>query len=304
MIVAFVDEYKEKFGVEPICEQLTELGCKFAPSTYYEARGRKPSKRAVRDESLKEVITSEYTKNYSVYGPRKMWMHLRRKDHPVARCTVERLMRILALQGARRGKVKRTTIGDPRAVRAQDLVKRDFAPLAPNRLWVADFTYVWTTAGWVYVAFVIDAYARRILGWKVSSSMTTGLVLDAINQAIFTRRREGVKDLSGLVHHNDAGSQYTSVRFTDRLTEAGIKPSIGTVGDAHDNSLAESINGLYKTELINPGKPWRDAVHVETETAAYLRWYNYDRLYEYCGDIPPVELERNFYCQNPASEVA
>lgn len=160
----------------------------------------------MRDESLKEIITQAYRKNYSVYGPRKMWMHLRRKGHPVARCTVERLMRILALQGGLRGKVKRTTVGDPRAARAQDLVKRDFAPLAPNRLWVADFTYVWTRAGWVYVAFVIDAYARRILGWKVSSSMTTDLVLDAINEAIFTRRREGVKDLSGLIHHNDAGS--------------------------------------------------------------------------------------------------
>jgi putative transposase len=233
-----------------------------------------------------------------------MWMHLRRKRVDVARCTVERLMRILALQGARRGKVKRTTIGDPGAARAQDLVKRKFAPLAPNRLWVADFTYVWTTAGWVYVAFVIDAYARRILGWKVSTAMTTDLVLDAINQAIFARRREGVKDLSGLIHHNDAGSQYTSVRFTERLVEAGISASIGTVGDAHDNSLAESINGLYKTELINPGKPWRDATHVEVETATYLRWFNYDRLYEFCGDIPPVELERNFYCQTAPTEVA
>ena len=293
-----------EFGVEPICEQLGELGCKFAPSTYYEARGRRPSKRAVRDEALKATILHEYKRNYSVYGPRKMWMHLRRRGHPVARCTVERLMRVLALQGARRGKVKRTTIGDLRAARAQDLVKRDFAPQAPNRLWVADFTYVWTSAGWVYVAFVIDAYARRILGWKVATSMTTDLVLDAINQAIFARRREGVKDLAGLIHHNDAGSQYTAVRFTDRLAELGIKPSIGTVGDAHDNSLAESINGLYKTELVKPNGPWRDAGHVESETAAYLRWFNYDRLYEYCGDIPPAELERNFYCQKPASDVA
>ena len=284
--------------------QLTELGCKFAPSTFYEARGRKPSKRAVRDEELKARIVDEHKRNYSVYGPRKMWMHLRRKDVDVARCTVERLMNIVGLQGARRGKVKRTTVAGAGAHRAKDLVGRDFAPLAPNRLWVADFTYVWTAAGWVYVAFVTDAYARRILGWKVATSMTTDLVLDAINQAIFARRREGVKDLSGLIHHNDAGSQYTAVRSTERLLEAGIQASIGTVGDAHDNALAESINGLYKTELINPGKPWRNAAHVETETAAYLRWFNYDRLYEFCGDIPPVELERNFYCRSTADEVA
>ena len=230
-------------------------------------------------------------------------MHLRRQGVDVARVTVERLMKALGLQGARRGKVKRTTIAG-RGVRPGDLVGRNFAPLAPNKLWVADFTYVWTVAGWVYVAFVIDAYARRVVGWKVSTVMSTDLVLDAINQAIFARRREGVKDFSGLIHHNDAGSQYTSVRFTDRLVEVGIDASTGTVGGAHDNALAESINGLYKAELINPGKPWRNAAHIEIETATYLRWYNYDRLYEYCGDIPPVELERTFYCANAGGAVA
>jgi putative transposase len=244
---------------------------------------------------LKAAILKEYDENYRCYGARKMWLELRGKGIDVARCTVERLMKTLGLQGARRGKVKRTTTPDPAATRAQDLVKRNFCPLAPNKLWVADFTYVSTLAGWVYVAFVIDAYARRILGWKVSTSMTTDLVLDAINQAIFARRREGVKDLSGLIHHNDAGSQYTSVRFTERLLEAGIDASIGTVGDAHDNSLAESINGLYKTELIKPRRPWRNANHVEAETATYLDWFNNRRLYEYCGDMPPVKLERIFY---------
>lgn len=187
-----------------------------------------------------------YDENYRCYGARKMWLSLRGDGVDVARCTVERLMRTLGLQGARRGKVKRTTILDPGATRPGDLAKGNFRPLAPNTLWVADFTYVSTQSGWVYVAFVIDAYARRILGWKASTSMTTDLVLDAINQAIFTRRREGVKDLSGLVHHNDAGSQYTSVRFTDRLVEAGINASIGVVGDAHDNALAESINGYTR----------------------------------------------------------
>ena len=252
---------------------------------------------------MKVEILKEYDENYKCYGARKMWLELRGKGIDVARCTVERLMTTLGLQGARRGPVKRTTVPDPAATRAQDLVKRDFNPLAPNKLWVADFTYVSTLAGWVYVAFVTDAYARRILGWKVSTSMTTDLVLDAINQAIFTRRREGVKDLSGLIHHNDAGSQYTSVRFTERLLEAGIDASIGTVGDAHDNSLAESINGLYKTELIKPRRPWRNANHVEAETATYLDWFNNRRLYEYCGDMPPVKLELIFYGALSTSEV-
>lgn len=247
---------------------------------------------------------AEYDENYRCYGARKMWLHLRQAGHEVARCTVERLMKVLGLAGAQRGKVKRTTIADPAAARAKDLVNRDFAPLAPNRLRVADFTYVSTQAGWVYVAFVIDAYARRILGWKVSTSMTTDLVLAAINQAIFTRKREGVKDLAGLIHHNDAGSQYTSVRFTGRLLEEGIDPSIGTVGDAHDNSLAESINGLYKTELIKPRRPWRNAAHVSAETASYVDWFNNKRLYEYCGDIPPARLEQIYYCNCDGNEVA
>jgi putative transposase len=300
LIVDFIDRHKKKFGVEPICAQLEELGCKFAPSSYYEARSRRLSARALRDEGLKKQIIAEYDDNYRCYGARKMWLQLRGKGIDVARCTVERLMKVLGLQGARRGKVKCTTISEPGAARAEDLVGRDFRPLAPNRLWVADFTYVSTLAGWVYVAFVIDAYARRVLGWKVSTSMTTDLVLDAINQAIFTRRREGVKDFSGLIHHNDAGSQYTSVRFTQRLIEEGIDASIGTVGDAHDNSLAESINGLYKTELIKPRRPWRNAAHVEAETAEYLDWFNNRRLYEYCGDMPPVKLEQIFLANQVA----
>lgn len=300
----FISQHKTRFGVEPICVQLTELGCKVAPSTYYEARARKLSARAVRDERIKALIVKAYDENYQCYGARKMWLHLRQAEHEVARCTVERLMKQLGLQGARRGKVKRTTIADPADGRAKDLVGRKFAPLAPNRLWVADFTYVSTLAGWVYVAFVIDAYARRILGWKVSASMTTDLVLAAIDQAIFTRKRAGVKSLAGLIHHNDAGSQYTSVRFTERLLEEGIDPSIGVVGDAHDNSLAESINGLYKTELIKPRRPWRNAAHVAAETATYLDWFNNQRLYEYCGDMPPAKLEAIYYCNSQGNEVA
>lgn len=295
MIVRFIGENKDRYGVEPMCAQLAGLGCAFAPSTYYDARRRPRSRRAIADEYLMELIQKTYDENYSCYGARKIWLALRQDDHDVARCTVERLMRVLGLRGTSRGKVKRTTVADPAAPRAEDLAGRNFAPPAPNLLWVADFTYISTLAGWVYVAFVIDAYARRILGWKASSSMTAELVLAAVDQAIFTRKRQGVNNFDRLIHHNDAGSQYTSLRFTQRLAEEGIKPSIGIVGDAHDNSLAESINGLYKTELIKPGRPWRGVDHVSAATAGYIDWFNNRRLYEYCGDMPPAKLEEIYY---------
>lgn len=304
MIVSFIDENKDRFGVEPVCAQLAELGCAFAPSTYYDARSRPRSQRAVRDDYLKEVIQKSYDENYSCYGARKIWVALRQDGLDVARCTVERLMRELGLRGATRGKARSTTVADPAAARAPDLVGRDFAPPAPNRLWVADFTYISALAGWVYVAFVIDAYARRILGWKASSSMTAGLVLAAVDQAIFTRKREGVKNFAHLIHHNDAGSQYTSLRFTARLAEEGITPSVGIVGDAHDNALAESINGLYKTELIKPGRPWRGVDHVSAATADYLDWFNNHRIYEYCGDMPPAKLEEIYYRTVGSNEVS
>jgi len=303
VIVGFIDEYKDRFGVEPVCAQLAELGCAFAPSTYYDARSRPRSRRAIRDEYLRELIQKTYDENYSCYGARKVWLALRQDNHDVARCTVERLMRDLGLRGASRGKVKRTTIAGTAAPRAKDLVRRDFAPLAPDRLWVADFTYVSTLSGWVYVAFVIDAYARRILGWKASASMTAELVLAAVDQAIFTRKRAGVNSFERLVHHNDAGSQYTSLRFTERLAEDGITPSIGTVGDAHDNALAESINGLYKTELVKPGHPWRGVDHVSAATADYVDWFNHRRIYEYCGDMPPAKLEEIYYCTDGSNGV-
>lgn len=278
-----------------MCAQLAELGCAFAPSTYYDARARPRSRRAIRDDYLRELIQKTYDENYSCYGARKIWLALRQDDQDVARCTVERLMRELGLRGATRGKPKRTTIADPAAGRAPDLVSRNFAPPAPNLLWVADFTYVSTLAGWVYVAFVVDAYARRILGWKASSSMTADLVLAAVDHAIFTRQLEGVNNFDRLIHHNDAGSQYTSLRFTERLTEEGITPSVGIVGDAHDNALAESINGLYKTELIKPGRPWRDVGDVSARTGDYVDWFNHRRIYEYCGDMPPAKLEDIYY---------
>lgn len=304
MIVDYIEKNKQDYGVEPICRVLTEHGCPIAPSTYYEARNRVPSKRAVRDVHLKTEISRVHAENYSVYGARKVWLQMRREGIDVARCTVERLMNTLGLEGARRGSKKRTTIADPQGQRADDLVQRRFNPAAPNTLWVADFTYVSTWSGWVYVAFVIDAYSRRILGWRTSTRMTTPLVLDAIDHAIWTRQRDGITDLSGLIHHNDRGSQYTSIAFTERLTEAGIDASIGTTGDSYDNALAETINGLYKTELIKAQGPWRTVEHVEIATLEWVDWFNHRRLYEYCGDIPPAELEALYYGEHRTTRIA
>ena len=304
MIVQFIIDHKSRWGVEPICRVLSENQCKIAPSTYYDAVRRPASLRAVRHEFLGAEIARVHKENYSVYGARKVWLQLNREGIPVARCTVEDLMADLGLRGAVRGKVKRTTIADPHADRARDLVDRKFNPKAPNLLWVADFTYVSTWSGWVYVGFVIDAYARRIVGWRSATTMTTQLVLDAIEHAIWTRNREGVQDLSGLVHHNDRGAQYTAIAFTERLADAGIDPSIGTTGDSYDNALAETINGLYKTELIKPRGPWRTVDQVEVATLEWVDWFNHRRLYELNGDIPPVELEAAHYSQIRAQQSA
>jgi putative transposase len=286
------------WGVEPICTVLTQHGCPIAPSTYYAARAAVPTRREVRDEYLTVKITECYERNRRVYGPRKVWLALNREGTPVARCTVERLMRELGLVGALRGKTVRTTTGDPEAARARDLVDRQFFVTAPDRLWVADFTYVQSWSGTVYVAFVIDAYARRILGWRAATSMRTDLVLDALEQAIWTRAREGHRDLTGLISHSDAGSQYVSIAFTERLAQAGIDPSVGSVGDALDNALAESVIGLFKTELIRRRGPWRNVENVEAETAGWVHWFNHERLMEINGDLPPVELEQAHYRHN------
>ncbi|ORA06512.1 transposase [Mycobacterium arosiense ATCC BAA-1401 = DSM 45069] len=287
-----------RWGVESICTQLTELGVPIAPSTYYDQLNREPSRRRRREEALKTEIDRVHAANYGVYGARKVWLALNREGIGVARCTVERLMAELGLTGAIRGKARTTTIADPTAARPADLVQRQFAPPAPNRLWVADLTYVSTWSGFAYVAFVVDAYARRILGWRVAPTMATSMVLDAIEQAIWTRQQEGVLDLKDVVHHTDRGSQYTSIRFSERLAEAGIQPSVGAVGSSYDNALAETINGLYKTELIKPRKPWRTVEDIELATAQWVDWFNHRRLYEYCGDIPPAELEAAYYAQN------
>jgi putative transposase len=277
---------------------LVQLGVQIAPSTYYDQVNREPSRREVRDDELKEHITRIHAANYGVYGARKVWLALNREGIEVARCTVERLMGELGLSGAVRGRVKRTTLADPTAARAADLVSRQFGPPAPNRLWVADRTYVSTWSGFAYVAFVTDAYARRILGWRVAATMATSMVLDSIEHAIWTRQREGIFDLKDVVHHTDRGSQYTSIRFTERLSEAGIRPSVGAVGSSYDNALAETIIGLYKIELIKPRKPWRTIEEVELATAEWVDWFNHRRLYEYCGDIPPVDLEAAYYAQH------
>jgi putative transposase len=295
--VKFISGHKARFGVEPICRVLSQHGCPIAPSTYYDAVRRLPSARSVRDEQLKAAISRVHADNYGVYGARKVWLALNREGIPVARCTVERLMRQLGLAGARRGKRRRTTVPDPAAARPADLVGRRFSPLAPDRLWVADFTYVPTWSGMVYVAFVIDAYSRQILGWRAATTMRTELVLDALEQALWSRR-DGRGSLAGLVHHNDAGSQYTSIAFTERLAAAGAQPSVGSVGDAYDNALAETVIGLYKTELIKPRGPWRTPEQVEIATLHYVDWFNHRRLFETCGDIPPAELETAYYRQN------
>ena len=310
MIVDFIREHADhredgglRWGVEPICRVLSEHGLQVAPSTYYEHAGRTPTARDRRDEYLLEEIRRVHGANYAVYGARKVWLQLNREAIEVARCTVERLMRSAGLRGAVRGKVKRATIADPAAERARDLVRRNFTPTAPDRLWVADITYVSTWSGWVYVAFVTDAYARRILGWRTGTSMSTQLVLDALEQAVWTHTRHGA-DLGSVVAHTDHGSQYVSIRYTERLAEAGIAASVGTVGDSYDNALTETINGLYKTKLIRPRGPWRTADAVEYATAEWVDWFNHRRLYEYCGNIPPAEAENHYYAQHEAQPPA
>lgn len=280
-----------KWGVESICAVLTEHGVPVAPSTFYDARSRTPSRRRRSDDRWKELILTEWNKR-KVLGARKLWLRLRRLGHDVARCTVERLMRDLGIRGVSRGRKPRTTIPAPENPRPKDLVDRHFRAVRPNRLWVADFTYVPTWSGMVYVAFVFDVYSRRILGWRAATTMTTPLVLDCLEMAFWTRHREGVTGFAGLVHHTDAGSQYTSIAFTERLIEAGVDASVGSVGDAYDNALAESQIGLYKTELINPNGPWRTREQVEVQTLDWVHWFNTERTHESISDLTPIEAEQ------------
>jgi putative transposase len=290
-MIAFIDDHRKAHGIEPICKVLP-----IAPSTYYDhaAKRRHPERmsvRAKRDESLKVEVKRVFDANFCVYGVRKTWRQLQRDKVAVARCTVERLMRKMGLKGVIRGRTVRTTIGDQSATCPLDHVKRQFHAPAPNQLWLSDFTYVSTWSGFVYVAFIIDAFARRIVGWRASRTAHTGFVLDALEQALYDRRPVGG---TGLVHHSDRGSQYVSIKYTERLAVAGIEPSVGSVGDSYDNALAETINGLYKAELIYR-KSWRSLEEVEFATLRWVDWFNHRRLMGPIGNIPPAEAEQRYY---------
>jgi transposase InsO family protein len=300
-MIAFIDDHREAYGIEPICKILP-----IAPSTYHEHAARradptKRSARAKRDEALKAEIRRVFAANFEVYGADKVWRQLRREGFDVARCTVERLMRGMGLRGVVRGKPVKTTVSDKAAPGPLDHVKRQFQAPRPNVLWVSDFTYVATWQGFVYVAFVIDTFARRIVGWRASRTAHAGFVLDALEQALYDRRPV---HRGGLVHHSDRGSQYVSIKYTERLAEAGIEPSVGSVGDSYDNALAETINGLYKAEVIYRRGPWRSFEAVEFATLEWVNWFNHRRLLEPIGNIPPAEAEQRYYAMLEQPQIA
>jgi len=299
VIVGFIDDHRNELGVEPICRAL-----QVAPSTYYAAKRREvaPSARAIRDAAMMQVLMVLWVANRKVYGAHKLWKAARRAGHDIGRDQTARLMRELGIEGvSRRRKRVFTTIADPDAVRAPDLVNRVFTAAEPNRLWVTDLTYVPTRSGMAYVCFIVDAFSRRIVGWRVASNMKTDMVLDALEMA---RSSRGARRLVGLVTHADAGSQFTSVRFTERLDEIGARPSIGTVADSYDNALAETTNGLYKAECVRgPDAPavWDDVDQLELETLTWVHWFNHDRLHGHCDDVPPAEFEAAFYAAQQPS---
>ncbi len=300
MIVGFIDEHRDQLGVGPICKAL-----QVAPSSYYAAKKREtqPSARAARDAVLMQVLMVLWVTNRKVYGAHKLWKAARRAGHEIGRDQVARLMRELQIQGvSRRRKKIFTTVSDPDATRAPDLVNRNFTADRPDALWVTDLTYVPTRSGMAYVCFIVDAFSRRIVGWRVASNMRTDMVLDALEMA---RRSRGGRRLVGLVTHSDAGSQFTSVRFTERLDEIGARPSIGTVADSYDNALAETTNGLYKTECIyGPDTTGWDGVdELELATLSWVHWFNEHRLHGHCGDVPPAEFETAFYAAQQTDPV-
>jgi putative transposase len=301
VMVAFIDQQRELYGVEPICAMLP-----IAPSTYFRQKAQpadptRRSARAQRDDEVRAAIQRVWDDHQQVYGSRKVWRQLRREDEEVARCTVERLMRAMGLRGAVRGRAwVVSTRTDTAATRPADLVERQFTASRPNQLWVADFTYVATWRGFVYVAFVIDVFARRIVGWRVSSSLATDFVLDALEQAIYDRRG----DLEDLVHHSDRGTQYLSMRYTERLADAGIAPSVGSRGDSYDNAMAESIIGLFNTEVIQVKGPWRHGEAVEFATLTWVDWFNTRRLLEPIGYVPPAEYEAQYYAERADESTA
>ena len=287
-MVDYIDENREEFGVEPICDTL-----QFAPSTYYAARSRLPSARQLRDAMLMPILFAIWTANFEVYGVRKMWKAMVRAGHDIGRDQTARLMAQLGIRGVRKGRKPKTTKSDPAASRPPDLVDRHFQASGPNQLWVTDLTYVATWAGMAYVCFITDVYSRMIVGWRVATHMRTTMVLDALEMARWSR---GTR-LEGLVAHSDAGSQFTSIRYGERLAELGATPSIGSVGDSYDNALAESQFSLYKDELVRNRGPWRDVDQLELATLEWVSWFNHTRLHSSLGDIPPIEYEEVHYAQ-------
>ncbi|AKT50928.1 integrase [Arsenicicoccus sp. oral taxon 190] len=317
-MIDYVDQHKDQFGVEPICTVLTEAGAKIAPSTYYAAMKRPPSNRALTDAALDERIQTTYEANYQVYGVMKMWKVLNRQEvldehgrptgrryPPVARCTVARRMKALGLVGAVAGDHKRPRTTIPaKDVHPADQLNRDFTAPAPDDRWVADITYVPTWAGFVYVAFVMDLFSRRVVGWRVTSSLHTDLALDALEHAIWQRQRQG-RDLTGLVHHADRGVQYRAIRYTERLEELGIVASVGSKGDSYDNAAAEALNRVFKTELIRRQGPWKTLEHVELEVLRWVDWYNTTRPHSWCDYLAPAAYENAYYAaRNPSTATA
>ena len=292
----YIDAQRSTFGVEPICQTLA-----IAPSTYYAARSRPPSARASRDAEPRPSVSRVHEENFAVYGARKVWRQLRRDEVDIGRDRVARLMGELGLAGVTRTKRIRTTKPAPESRRPADLVERVFSADAPDRLWVADLTYVWTRSGFCYAAFIIDAFSRRIVGWRVSSSMRTDLALDALEMAIWSR---GDRALAGLVHHSDRGSQYLAIRYTERLEAAGAVGSVGSKGDSFDNALAETVNGLYKAELIDRRGPWRSVEQVELATSAWVHWWNTARLHGACENVPPAEYEAAYWAEQQVAVAA
>jgi len=290
MMVNYIDAHRSEFGVEPICRVL-----QVAPSTYYAAKSRLPSARAIRDAVMMPILLALWLANFKVYGAHKLWKAARRGGHDIGRDQVARLMKTLGIEGVRRGRRIRTTRPDEKAARSPDLVERDFTATEPNRLWVTDLTFVPTWQGVAYVCFIVDAFSRMIVGWRVAGHMRTVMVLDALEMA---RWQRGTR-LEGLVAHSDAGSQFTSIRYGERLAELGATPSIGSIGDSYDNALAETVNGLYKTELVyGPDqRPWKKIEDVELATLSWVHWYNTQRLHGYLDDVPPIEYEEAHYAQ-------
>lgn len=294
----YIDSRRNRWGVEPICKAL-----QFAPATYYDAKARPVSVRQSRDEALKVEIQRVFNESFDgCYGQLKVWKQLRREGVEVANCTVRRLMRSMGLSGVRRGRqFKVTTTTDGTLVRPSDLVEREFTAAAPNRLWVADLTYVKTHSGWVYVAFIIDVFSRKIVGWQISTSLRSDLAIDALEMAIHSRQH---RDLSGLIHHSDRGVQYLSIRYTERLGDADIVASVGSRGDSYDNALAESFNGQFKAELIHRKGPWRNVEHVEWATLNYVDWFNRRRIHESLDHVTPTEFEDAYYAINESERLA